>query len=313
MATSDKLERLVNLVAALLHTGVPLSAETIRERVAGYTGGDAAFHRQFSRDKEDLREMGVPIRVELVPDTNEPVEGYRILPAEYYLPDPGLEADELAALHLATRLVTVDVDTPSAGLYKLGGLAGVANPGGPPRAEVPTPPGLAALFDAVTAPHRVSFSYRDRSRTLVPRRLGFQQGNWYVSGWDDDAGADRLYRVDRIEGPITVSSEAVHEMPEAASDIGPLESWSIGGDEPFETRIRVDALSRPSITARFGEDRIVSTDETGGAVFAFEVTNAEGFITWILGYSDTVEIIEPAQLRTALVERLRAAASGDEP
>ena len=37
-----------------------------------------------------------------------PMDGYRIRKADYYLSDPGLEADELAALHLAGNAVRID-------------------------------------------------------------------------------------------------------------------------------------------------------------------------------------------------------------
>ena len=47
-----KLERLLNLVAALLHTQVPLTAAMLQQRVGGYSDDAVAFHRQFSRDKE---------------------------------------------------------------------------------------------------------------------------------------------------------------------------------------------------------------------------------------------------------------------
>ncbi len=50
--------------------------------------------------------MGVPIRVEPIPG-QPPLDGYRIERSEYYLPDPGLDAEELAGLHLATRMVPV--------------------------------------------------------------------------------------------------------------------------------------------------------------------------------------------------------------
>ena len=62
----DKLERLLNLTAALLHTSRPLTAEEIRERVPGYPDGLSAFRRTFERDKDDLREMGVPLSIERI-------------------------------------------------------------------------------------------------------------------------------------------------------------------------------------------------------------------------------------------------------
>ncbi|HUQ39358.1 MAG TPA: hypothetical protein VM030_04330, partial [Acidimicrobiales bacterium] len=98
----DRLERLVNLAAALLDAKRPLTREDLRERVPGYNEDDAAFRRAFERDKDALRGMGMPLALEPF-DRDHPEEGsgYRIRPEEYSLPDPGLTPDELAALHLA--------------------------------------------------------------------------------------------------------------------------------------------------------------------------------------------------------------------
>ena len=63
----DKLERLLNLTAALLHAEMPLTAEELRARVGGYPDTKATFRRAFERDKDDLRSMGMPLRVEPVP------------------------------------------------------------------------------------------------------------------------------------------------------------------------------------------------------------------------------------------------------
>lgn len=308
---SAKLERLMNLVAALLHTSVPLSAQDIRSRVGGYSDSDVAFHRQFSRDKQDLREMGVPIRVEPVPDAPDAVEGYRVDPDDYYLRDPGLEPDELAALHLATRLVSIPSSGVPGGLFKLGGLTSVADPDVTPRAVVPALPGLGVLFEAIGDGSVVGFTYRDRDRRLAPRALAFRQGYWYVSGRDLDTGDDRVYRVDRVSGTITPTGDASPRTPARSGGIGPLEPWSIGGEEHFMVRLHVDATTRPAMVTHLGADAVVATGADGSAEFAIDVTNPDGFVTWVLGFSDTVEVIEPPSLREAVIARLRAVAEGD--
>ena len=73
-------------------TAVPLSAEQIASRIEGYPDAGPTFRRAFERDKDDLREMGVPLVVEPIPATDPPLEGYRVRPSEYYLRDPGLDA-----------------------------------------------------------------------------------------------------------------------------------------------------------------------------------------------------------------------------
>lgn len=107
----DALERLLKLTATLLDTSVPLSAEQIRERVPGYADDLAAFRRTFSRDKNALLSMRLPLRVEPVPDSDPQVDGYRIDRQAYTGSDLNLDPEELAALHLANNLVRLEGDT----------------------------------------------------------------------------------------------------------------------------------------------------------------------------------------------------------
>ena len=78
LAGMHRLERLINLVAALLESSVPLTADELRQRVPGYAAEKSAFRRAFERDKETLREMGVPVVVEPVEAAEPGVLGYRI-------------------------------------------------------------------------------------------------------------------------------------------------------------------------------------------------------------------------------------------
>ncbi|MEP7192979.1 MAG: WYL domain-containing protein, partial [Actinomycetota bacterium] len=59
---ADKTERLLNLVICLLYTRRPLSKAKIRDAVPQYGSSvsDEAFDRMFERDKDELRELGIP-------------------------------------------------------------------------------------------------------------------------------------------------------------------------------------------------------------------------------------------------------------
>src|SRR5947209_3517004 len=121
----DRLERLVNLVAALIDTPRALTREDIRQRIDGYSEDPDAFRRNFERDKELLRQMGLPLVTEPL-DPNHPDDiGYRIPREEYELPDPGLDEHELTALRLASAAMQVDGDwgrdASVRALRKLGG------------------------------------------------------------------------------------------------------------------------------------------------------------------------------------------------
>ena len=57
----SKSKRLVDLLTLLLASRYPVSRASI-QRVAGYPKGAEAFHRQFERDKQELRGLGFPVR-----------------------------------------------------------------------------------------------------------------------------------------------------------------------------------------------------------------------------------------------------------
>src|SRR3954467_12458375 len=100
-----RTERLLNLVICLLHTRSFLTADRIRELVAGYDEAptDEAYKRMFERDKEDLRDLGIPLET----GTNsaygaEP--GSRIAGRDYAPPEITLEPDEASDVGLAARM-----------------------------------------------------------------------------------------------------------------------------------------------------------------------------------------------------------------
>src|SRR5712692_3597812 len=162
----DRLERLVNLTATLLDTRRPLTLDELAERVEPrYPEEKMARRRQFERDKETLRELGVPIRVETV-DGFGTEQAYRIHPDDYYLPALALTDAELAALHLAVTAVRLEGDAGREGLAKLGGIAGEG--ADTALADVEVTPGLAVLFEAVSRHAVASFSYRGAPRRLDP-------------------------------------------------------------------------------------------------------------------------------------------------
>ncbi len=85
MAT-QKIQRWIDLLAALLRRRFPVSLEELAREVPGYTLGQnkAALRRTFERDKDELRAFGIPI--ETVTAADGETMGYRLQPQNFYLP-----------------------------------------------------------------------------------------------------------------------------------------------------------------------------------------------------------------------------------
>jgi predicted DNA-binding transcriptional regulator YafY len=291
----SKLERLLNLTAALLTTSRPLAATELAQRVPGYPGDKTAFRRAFERDKEVLRDMGIPLEVAPVPGTDPPVDGYRIAPERYALRDPGLEPDEVAALHLATVAVRVDGLAGAEALWKLGGAPGDHD--ALPVAQLPATPELTPLFRAVAERCPATFGYRGEQRSLDPHRLTFARGRWYVEGFDHDRGELRQFRLDRIEGEIALGPPDAFQRPDASRPI--QHAWEIGVDDggALTAVVSIDADQAPWVRRDLGEDAVSAVHGDGSIDVRVEVRNRDAFRSWVLGFLEHAEVLEPDELR----------------
>lgn len=329
----NKLERLLNLTAVLLATPRPLTADELREKVEGYPPAGPAFHRAFERDKDDLRVLGIPLRIERVPATDPPIDGYRIAADDYYLPDPGLEPDELAALHLASLTVRLEGLGEREALWKLGGV-GEAGARRPPSegggqglvggavTSIPTDPALEPLFQAIAERRVVTFDYRAgggalESRVVEPWRLDFQRGRWYLTGWDRVRDGERNFRLDRIGGAVAqTGDEAVAVARRAAPSAtrsGPLAAWEIGDEDPIMARLLVDASRVDGAIRQLGPDVMSEPGPDGGRIFTVPVVRHDAFRSFVLGFLDHAEILEPPAWRDDVVEWLTAIAEDRPP
>lgn len=303
----SRVERVLNLLALLLETRVPLTRDDIMRNVAGYPDQLTAYRRAFERDKETLRGMGVPITTEAIGDGSE--VGYRVRPDDYYLPDFGLTAEETAALHVAVSAVSLGDHAGIGALMKLGGSVGdpVA-----PIASLPMVPALATLFEAFRRRAVVTFNYRGTTRTVEPWGLSSKRGHWYVVGFDRDRDALRAFRADRIDGDVQVGDANAFDAPEGFRPDDHVEArpWLLGDEPPVAVRIAVDDTQREAMLAQLGSDGTVVEERPGETIIELIVTNRGAFRAFLLGFSDSVRVIGPPDVRADMIawlERLATA------
>jgi proteasome accessory factor B len=306
---TDRLERLTNLVATLLDTRRPLTLEEIVELVPGYPDDKVSYRRQFERDKETLRGIGIPVRLESL-DGLGPEQGYRIPPEEYYLPSLELTPDEQAALHVAVTAVRLEGGpAPTEALWKLGGREGEAAHA---LAALPTVPALPALFDAYRTRSTVTFSYRRDDRHVDPWGILFRRGHWYVVGHDHDRGERRAFRVDRIDGRVDAGPPSAFEPP-ASLEPGTVlgdEPWRYGEEDVVAARVLVDASQAAAVIEQVGEPAVVERRDDGCVVIELPVTNTAAFRSFVLDLLDAAEVVGPPALRAEMVAWLEQIARG---
>lgn len=320
MASDDKLERLMNLTAALVDAERPLTAEDIQSRVAGYAEGKEAFRRTFERDKDELRELGVPITVVPVPGTFPEEQGYWVERSSYEMPDLGLEPDELAALRFALQAVQVGdpEDTVAGALRRLGGVEDPSRASDIDDAtliaDLPVDPSVVPLFSAVLESRVARFSYlRDGTpveRCVEPWHLDFRRGHWYLSAFDVDRGEARNYRLDRIVGDVRLDAPNSFTQSPGTTTTPDLDPWGYGPGEPITAVLWIDPSQAHFAIEVLGQDSITDRHEDGSVTFGVEVTSWPAFRSFVLSFLDHAELIGPSALRNQFVEWLDDIAEG---
>lgn len=303
------IERILNLLAFLLTVDRPVTADEIRHTVAGYGhSSDEAWRRMFERDKDLLRNLGIPL--ELRPtDAWEVEHGYVIPRDEYALPDPGLTDEERAALWLAAQVVRLGgrVSGPDA-LFKLGGATDV--PGGEPLAADLGPEGdlLGEVFAAVAERRLLQITYSGRRRRTHPYGLVHRRGHWYVVAAEQPEGTVKVFRLDRVTSPSVGDAEGVFTRPEgfdAAAYIATA-PWE-AGPEDLEAVVRFDpSLAWWAERQLVGRSRVARLED-GSLRAHIRVANPDAFVGWVLGFGSDAVVEEPAELVQRLVDRVEAA------
>lgn len=324
----DAVERLLNLVIALLGTRRGRSRKFIRENVNGYAGPAAtaaeeaklqgSFERMFERDKDTLRQVGIPIRTTTsFGDDDEEQTLYRIDPADYRVPAVRLDEPAMTMLAVAANMWSGAAFSEAAqsALRKVATRAGLGwyDDDTTVQSRIRTlEPAFEPLWTALREGHPVTFDYRGAgaaetaARTVQPWGLGNKYGEWYLAGLDVDRGAPRNFRLSRIRSDVAIDVEGRFERPEGFSISQVLHS--LGTGEPATARVEVPVGGAHYLRSRERTAIAGAGNRPGTEVLSISYREPELMADDLAALGAHAVVREPEDLRRAVVTRLRAAA-----
>jgi proteasome accessory factor B len=278
----------------------------------------------------------------------EVVEGYRIRRGDFYLPYLRVLGAEGGDSRLAANLPSVDL-APEEARTALDVLRGIADlPAFPFVAEAHSAlakltfdidpdqyssaaviqldrPGtrevlerLRIVSDALLAGKRVRFRYHGihrgtpSDREVEPYGL-FLQRDWYLLAHDPQREGVRLFRVSRMEGP-TMNTRAPKERDYSVPDDFDLRAhvgrraWEMADEEPIQAEVLFD-FPASLLASRNGEGELVAGNPDGSALRRFAVTDPDPFLRWVLGFAGEASVVNPPELRDALLRMASEVAS----
>lgn len=325
-------ERLFSLVLALLATENGLTKSEILSTVQGYRqrfdaqGENSSLERQFERDKDDIRELGVPLETVEAPDAagNNQLLRYRIPKGAYDLPqDVMFSPEEVTLLGLAAtvwREGSLSAESRRA-LMKLRSLGVEANDpivGYAPRLRV-RESAFDPLSQALERHAIVQFPYlkpgesASRQRTVAPLALVQHQGRWHLTGIDQDAKGSRTFLLTRIVGPVKATGRAFRPEGEAFADqaLAELERIWAANVAEIEVTAGTDAATR--LRKRYG-DAVPAAGEGEAFRLTVNFSDINILADQLASFGPEVLVLSPPDLREKVLERLlRTARAHEEP
>lgn len=311
-------ERLFSLVLALLATDSGLTKNEILSTVQGYrqrysaSGDNSALERQFERDKDDIRDLGVPLETIEAPGEagNNQNLRYRIPRGEYELPeDVRFTPEETALLGLAAmvwREGSLSGESRRA-LVKLRSL-GVATTesvlGYAPRLRA-RDAAFEPLTDALTRRVRVKFSYlkpgdvEPRLRDVAPLALVQHDGRWHLFADEEGGGEPKTFLLRRIVSPVALTPVAVVPPP------GDQTARALDGLEAlWQARVaHVDVEPGTDAAARLAHRR--GTERLPSGSLEIHYTDENILADELAAFGPEVVVRAPDSLRAAVRSRLQ--------
>lgn len=310
-SSSDSTVRLLNLVALLTQARAPMTIEQIANEMKAiepqfrYSEDPEARRTMFNRDKNALKALGIEVTVTTRSGQDAGKGEYIIDKDTYSLIDFGLTDEEMEALQVAAAVVQIEQPWGRQAVQWLGGA--VEEPPTGAMAHVPgDAPDLGALFEAARSRSEARFTYHGRARTVHPYGLVTRKGFWYLVGFDAGHGAQRTFRVDRIEGRVTLGEPASFERPEGfdIETAVPADPKRFPGGESEHATVRVDANLVPGVVRELGQDAVLSTNADGSVDFRVPCGNRPAFRSWLFSMVDHAEVVSPATVRQSIVDEL---------
>ena len=312
-------ERLFSLVLALLATETGLTKSEILSTVQGYrqrysqSGDNASLERQFERDKDDIRELGVPLEtVESPGDAgNNQTLRYRIPKGAYDLPaDVVFSAGEITLLGLAAtvwREGSLSAESRRA-IMKLRSLGVESDEpilGYAPRLRV-RESAFEPLSVALERRTIVQFPYlkpgesASRLRTVAPLALIQHQGRWHLHGTDQEANGPRTFLLSRMVGRVTLTNRTFEPVGTdfAAHALDELERIWRSNLAEIEVVPDTDAATR--LNKRYG-DRA-----PGNTRLSVNYSDLNIIADELASYGPEVVVLSPPHLREGVRSRLAA-------
>jgi proteasome accessory factor B len=140
-------------------------------------------------------------------------------------------------------------------------------------------------------------------REVEPWTIDSWRGRWYLAGFDLGRDDARVFRLDRINGPVMLTGRAPeHKVPDRLDVRAQVDAFAVNssGDlGPATLRVREGTC----FPLRRGASSIVEGHDGWDTIVVKAYADTAG---WLAEYGPDVVVLEPPSLRADVIAALRA-------
>ena len=308
--SSDKTERLINLTLGLLSSKRYLTKNEIFKNVAGYNGSAETMERMFERDKDELRGLGIEIEVGQLDPLFEDEQGYLIRSANIQIQPNDFSKEEILLMMMAGNLwrESALANLSENALIKVSSLDGGIGFNSIALPLINDEDFNFVLFEkiveAMLNSKYISFTYKDKMRSVAPMGLKNVHGFWYLIG-QEGAEEIKIYKLIRMQSDIKSDVSHKQFLRPANFDLNTyLQSNLKGSVRTAILKIRedrVNALRNRGEVTKVGD---------GWDLLQVPFEDLAEFSSEILWYGDDVYVQAPEDLKAEVISKLKLVANG---
>ncbi len=177
------------------------------------------------------------------------------------------------------------------------------------------------ISDAITQNRKIRYKYFEytvekahRYRhdgafyEISPFALIWDDENYYMLGWDSNAGKMKHYRVDKMEkvSLADCEREGIKEFEKVDMSAYAKTVFGMFGGNEQKVKLRFANHLVGAVLDRFGRDTIIIKDGDSHFTFTVNVVVSQQFLAWVFGFGAEAEIISPDEVHKEMKKQVSA-------
>lgn len=163
-------------------------------------------------------------------------------------------------------------------------------------------------FEFTTAKQK-QYRHNGKAYCISPFALTWDNENYYMIGYDSDAGIIKHYRVDRMESISVSDIERDGQEAFERHDMGlyTKQSFAMFGGKTERVEIEFDNHLAGVVMDRFGKDTVFIKSDDAHFRIRVEVMVSPQFYAWVFGLCPGARITSPQEVADGMKSQLEAA------